>query len=291
MIIPRAVKQVANTALTKTQKFSPEILTVVGIAGFIGAGVLAARATLKLEETLDRISEDRRELALDARLENREVDKKALAKAYAKGVLELTKLYGPPVGMAVGATTSILVGHGIMKRRNVALVAAYGVLEKAFGEYRARVIQEFGEDKDREVKSGLHIKETTKDGKTKKTIVKTDDLHFGEYEFMFAENTSIQWSKEADYNMFFLSGQQTYWNDRLYARGHVFLNEVLDALGLAHTPAGAVVGWIRNSETGDHFIDFGFDKWENIAKGSILDGTEGHILLEFNVDGTMWDKI
>lgn len=303
MIIPRSVKTIAEKvggkALVKTQKYSPEILTVVGIAGFVVTVVLAAKATLKLEETLDTINERRREVNQDAQLEDPngrklftdgEIKQK-MTKVYLKGGLELTKLYGPAVGVGVGSITAILAAHGIMQRRQVALTAAYSILEKSFSQYRARVVSDLGEDKDREYRSGLIVHaEVDKDGN--KTITEmTVSRPLNEYEFMFSGDTSYQWSKDLDYNMFFLTSQQTYWNDKLYSRGHVFLNEVLDALGLDHTTAGSVVGWVKDSENGDNFIDFGFDKWENIALGSLVDGTEGHILLEFNVDGTIFDKI
>jgi hypothetical protein len=294
MLIPRNVKGVATKVLGRgvlqTQKYSPEILTVVGIAGFVTAAVLAARATLKLEETLDKIEYDKIVIRQEAIHEGRPVDSKDLFKAYLKGSLELTKLYGPAFSIAVGSTASILVAHGIMKRRNVALVAAYTVLEKSFGEYRKRVISEYGEDKDKEFKSGVYTKEITKNGKKVKVVDHVDRDALTEYQRFF-DSSNVNWSKEADYNTFFLTSMQNYYNDRLIARGHVFLNEVYDALGFEHTSAGSVVGWLANSEKGDNFIDFGMDKWENIVAGAHIDGTEGHILLEFNVDGTIFDKI
>lgn len=294
MLIPRNIKSVAVKTLGRgvlqTQKYSPEILTVVGIAGFVTAAVLAAKATLKLEETLDKIQEDRIAINRDALLDDRPVNQKDLFKAYLNGALELTKLYGPSVAIAVGSTASILVAHGIMQRRNVALVAAYTVLEKSFGEYRKRVIAEYGEERDAEFKSGVHTKEVTKGGKKVRVVDHVDKDALTEYQRFFDES-NLNWSKESDYNIFFLTSHQNYWNDRLHARGHVFLNEIYEALGFPHTPAGSVVGWLSDSEKGDNFIDFGMDRWENIVRGSYIDGVEGHILLDFNVDGTIYDKI
>ena len=98
------------------------------------------------------------------------------------------------------------------------------------------------------------------------------------------------WSKEPEYNLIFLRCQQNYANDLLKARGHVFLNEVYDMIGVPRSKAGSVVGWILTGNAGDHFIDFGiFDDEDNIR--DFVNGREGSILLDFNVDGVIYDKI
>jgi hypothetical protein len=75
-------------------------------------------------------------------------------------------------------------------------------------------------------------------------------------------------------------------NDLLRARGHVFLHEVLDTLGIQRTPESAIVGWIFDSENpdhiGDNFIEFNIRDYQS---------EYGYILLDFNVDGTIFDKI
>lgn len=289
MIIPRNVKTIAQNiggkGLVKVQKYSPEILTAVGVAGFVGTVILAARATLKLEDTVDKIQLEIHEIK-----EGRDTSGKKLAGAYIKGGFELAKLYAPTVALGAVSITSILSAHGIMNRRQAGLVAAYAVLEKGFDEYRKRVIDEFGEDKDKEFLSGVKYTVMEQDGEDKREVQQLLRNDLGEYQRIFGKDNQY-WSKNPDANVFFLTSHQNWFNDRLQGRGHVFLNEVLETLGFDHTPAGAVVGWVRDSEKGDGFIDFGADKWENIVYGAHYDGNEGHILLEFNVDGPIWDKI
>jgi hypothetical protein len=79
----------------------------------------------------------------------------------------------------------------------------------------------------------------------------------------------------------------------LRARGHLFLNEVYAGLGLSHTKAGAIVGWVfdRNNENGDNFVDFGFLSPETDMPYDFNLGKNGAILLDFNVDGIIYDKI
>jgi hypothetical protein len=68
----------------------------------------------------------------------------------------------------------------------------------------------------------------------------------------------------------------------------VFLNEAYDALGIERTREGSVVGWVYPSETGDNYISFGMHDMRN---ANFLDGTEPTILLDFNVDGIIYNLI
>jgi hypothetical protein len=64
-------------------------------------------------------------------------------------------------------------------------------------------------------------------------------------------------------------------------------------LGLAHTSAGAIVGWVydRSNEMGDNYADFGC--WDQSTGQPLpfFNGREGAILLDFNVDGPIWQLI
>ena len=88
-----------------------------------------------------------------------------------------------------------------------------------------------------------------------------------------------------------LSTTQAYFNDRLVARGHVFLNEVYDAFGISRTPAGAVVGWTYN-RNGDNFVDLRIGDYLDDLVG---DGDETEVyrswIIDPNVQGVIWDRI
>ena len=147
------------------------------------------------------------------------------------------------------------------------------------------------EDKDEEEKEEKKetkkkkVKKETKEKKVKKEFTVADPNGVSIYAKFFDE-TSTQWTKTPEYNLIFLKGQQQYLNDVLHSRGHVFLNEVYDVLGLDRSKAGAVVGWVLGE--GDDYIDFNLYNKDN---ANFVNGDEGSVLLDFNVDGVIYDLI
>jgi hypothetical protein len=105
----------------------------------------------------------------------------------------------------------------------------------------------------------------------------------------FFDESSVQWRSDYTHNTFFLKTQQNYANDLLKIQGHVFLNEVYDLLGLPRSSAGALVGWVyEGDDIGDNYIDFGIFAPENV---DALNGYVPRFLLDFNVDGVIYDAI
>ena len=99
------------------------------------------------------------------------------------------------------------------------------------------------------------------------------------------------WSKNAEYNLMFLKQQQAYANTLLKNNGYLFLNEVYDMLGIPRSKAGQVVGWIYDEKNpiGDNFVDFGIYDLYNEKARDFVNGYERSIVLDFNVDGNVWD--
>ena len=70
---------------------------------------------------------------------------------------------------------AIIGGHHILRKRNIALAAAYTAVDKGFKEYRGRVLERFGEEVDRELRYNIKAKEiekTVTDANGKETVVK-----------------------------------------------------------------------------------------------------------------------
>lgn len=300
-VIKANVVKVAGRGILITKKYSPEILTGVGVVGIVASTVMACKATLKVDEVLDDAQKKIEKIkyaeeTIDKKDYSEQDYKKDLVIAYTQSGIGFVKLYGPSVTLGVASIACILGAHNIMRKRNVALIAAYKAVEGSFKDYRQRVVEEFGADKDRQFKYGIKNEEVTEteigeDGKKHKvkSVVESVDVdHYSEYAKFFDE-ASPEWKKDSEMNLFFLKCQQNYVNDLLHARGHVFLNEVYDALGIPRTRAGAVVGWVMGN--GDDNIDFGIYELNNERARDFVNGYERSILLDFNVDGVIYDLI
>lgn len=287
-----ATRSIGRTGLI-LKKYSPEILTGVGIATGVAAGVLAVRATLKVEPVIEKINEDLETVKL-LKEESEKFDPKLEAqlkgRAYGVGIVELTKIYWPAISLGAASIACIVGAHGIMKKRNAALVVAYNAIEKTFAEYRDRVEEKLGEAAERDIQLDIRDKEVVDEETGKKKVVSTiGNAGISPYAKFFDEYSQY-WDRNSESNLFFLRAQQNYANDRLNSRGHLFLNEVYEALGIPHTQAGAVVGWVLSSD-GDNFVDFGIYDLENEKAREFVNGIEKSILLDFNVDGVIYDKI
>ena len=311
------ITRTLNKAAFKFKKHSPEILVVAGVVGVVGSTVMACIATTKVNDILDD-TKDQLDKIHEAgeRLENGETlmlkdgeeytveqNKKDLTIVYAQTALKFAKLYAPSVIIGGLSITAILTGHNITRKRNIALAAAYTAVDKSFKEYRGRVVERFGEALDKELKYGIKSKEvdevvTNEDGtesvvkKTVDVVDATNPMNVSEYARFFDDGCA-GWTKDPEYNLMFLRDQQRYANDLLKSKGHLFLNEVYDLLGIPRTKAGQIVGWIYDEKhpNGDNFVDFGIYDTNKTANRDFVNGYERTILLDFNVDGNIWDQM
>ena len=291
----------------KIKKASPEIMVVAGVVGVVTSTVMACKATTKvndiLEETRKQVDDVHNVLDSDVVSEdeyNNDDAKKDLAIIYAQAGVKLIKLYAPSVIVGALSITGILASHKILKKRNVALTAAYATIDRSFKEYRGRVVERFGKELDRELRYNIkaqEIEEKTvdKDGNEiveKKTISVVDPNMYSDYARIF-DNGSMGWTKDPEYNLMFLKLQQNQANDRLRAQGYLFLNDVYDMLGIPRTKAGQIVGWIYDEDNpvGDNFVDFGIYDIYNEKACDFVNGRERSIVLDFNVDGNILDMI
>lgn len=299
--IMKSVNGMASKTVMKLKKHSPEILVVAGIAGTVVSAVLACKATTKVAEildetkgTLDTIHEGMETGAINGQEYTTEDGKKDTVVVYAQTGMKLAKLYAPAIILGTLSITSILASNNILRKRNVALGAAYAAIDKSFKEYRGRVIERFGEQVDTELKYGIKAKkfeeievdpETGKKKKVKKTVMVADPNLQSDYAVYF-DSKSRNYETNPDYNRMFLKAQQAFANDKLQTRGHLFLNEVLDDLDLPRTPAGQIVGWTKDGPDG--YVNFRIVEVERETE----DGRhEPALLLDFNVEGNIWEKM
>lgn len=304
-IMKNATRTFSKMSL-KLKKHSPEVLIVAGVVGVVTSAVMACKATTKLNAILDDskkeidqihyCSDHPEELAKEYTVED---SKKDLTIVYTQTGIQLVKLYAPAVVLGALSLSAIIASNNILRKRNVALTAAYATIDKSFKNYRSRVIERFGEELDKELKYNVKAKEIEetvidKDG-NEKTVKKTVNVAYPEHSdyARFFDESCAGWEKDAELNLMFLKRQQEYANEKLRANGYLFLNDVYEMLGFQKTKAGQIVGWIYDEDNviGDNMVDFGIYDLYDEKKRDFVNGYERSILLDFNVDGNILDML
>lgn len=305
--ILKSVKTIGVGVLSKVKQASPEILLGLGTATIVTGIIFACKKTKKAEEVLDehlktRETIDKIEVGTKIEHEGTELvytkkdRSKDLTTLYFNTTKELVKVYALPSGLIFAGFGMIFSGFGILKHRNAQLLAASTAIAEAFKEYKEKVKEAIGSEKEKDIR--FNAKEETveeekedKDGKKKKTKkkIKTySDLANDPYARCFDE-FNPNWKNDNNQNKTFLLIAQNWANDLYNARGHVFLNEVYDLLGFDHTSTGAVSGWVKGK--GDDYISFGIEDGVMEANRAFNRGEEPSIWLDFNVDGVILDYI
>lgn len=293
-----------SKAELKLKKHSPEILVVSGVIGMIGTVVTACKATTKVDsvieeakEKVDQIHEvsERKDISDRYNKQDRQRD---LTIVYTQTAVKFAKLYWLPIVLGITSTASILAGHGILKKRNAALAAAYAAIDTSFKDYRGRVVERFGEKVDYELKHGIKAEKVSEalvtDEDDNKNIESESQSFYSSlsgYAKIFDE-TNPYWERDSDFNYNFLHGKEKIANHKLKAKGYLFLNEVYSLLGFPETKAGQVVGWIYNPDdtSRDNYVDFGLFNPKNKGARAFINGYDKSVIIDFNVDGVIYDN-
>ena len=294
----------------KLKKHSPEILVVAGVIGTVTSAVMACKATLKVNDVIDETKEtienihccaDKGLKTADGEEYTQEVANKELTIVYIQTGWKFAKLYGPAVLLGVASIGCMVGSNQILRKRTIALGAAFTAMDRSFKEYRGRVIERFGKDLDRELRfntKAKQIEETVVDENGKETTVtKTVEIvdpnvAHSIYSVVFCEGNT-GWTKNAELNKVFLLQQQNYANDKLRLNGVLTLNEVYDMIGAPRTAYGQLAGWVytEDSSVGDNFVDFGIFDINSEKKCDFINGIERSIILDFNCIGNILDYI
>ena len=156
--IMNKMPSIVHKSLFQLKKHSPEILIVGGVIGTVTSAVMACKATTKLndileesKDTIDKIHEVTADEAYADRYSEEDA-KKDLTITYVQTGLKIAKLYAPSVVLGAFSIGCMVASNNILRKRNIALAAAYATVDKSFKEYRGRVVERFGEAVVRELK-------------------------------------------------------------------------------------------------------------------------------------------
>jgi len=292
--VPNKISRTLALSVLKTKKNSPSLFFGVGLVGVVGGTVLACKATLQLPDILEDFQDEVNDLKNvgDTRVANPtdNYDEKELQKdllyVYSKNSLSVAKLYAPAAVVGTVSVAALTGSHVTLKRRNASLTAAFSGVAAAYDEYRKRVKTELGVDRELDIYHAAENKIINRPDGITEVVKVVDPNKWSSYARIFDES-SPYWEKGPGINKLYVQAAQNYFNNKLHVRGHVFLNEVYDHFGFEHTQPGAIVGWVLGSD-GDNYIDFGmFDAYN----ANFVNENERSIILDFNVDGVIFDKL
>lgn len=279
----------------------PTVATVGGVAGLVGAMVLAVHVSVK---KLPDIVEARKARAeeIETAAERgipEDIIKKDKLRNSAGFALDVVKAYSPVLALEGVSIISILSAHGEMNRRNAAMVAAYESMAIGLRSYRDRVAEKLGEEEESRLYLGtssatIEGEEVNPETGRKRKTHESIDILGGELPpktLVFEEFVSTpegepnigsrRWVRDMATNRFSVQTVQNYMNDRLQICGWVSVNEVLEELGFDRIPSGQYWGWVAEEGV---YIDLSMKTIYRSGRTG-EDGSYGHhpaLLLELN---------
>jgi len=290
------------TGVARISKHAPTILSITASAGVIATGYLAWKAGTRFEDVEGRDWDRRKECLKNADIIPDEDVPKIERKNRILFILDTVRTVAPAAIVGAATITMIYFSNSISKKRLAAMGAAYATLQTAFDGYKRTMVEALGKES---VEKILKPK-IPNVGKSAEEILSSDNKSdsanvsdavvnslkaLSPYARIIAEESSTCWDPNEDYTSQNISAVQLWANRRLERKGHLFLNEVFDQLGLSRTREGAVVGWLKNGE-GDNYVSFGdFDASIYRVPSDDYTRVDSNFIVDFNVDGVIWDRI
>jgi hypothetical protein len=213
------VSQIFKSAQAGIVKHGPEILTGLGIAGFLTAIGLAVKAT---PAAMNSVEKKKDELQVD--------------KLKPIDTIKATWKHYIPTLAVVGASTACVIGAStVSAKRNAALVAACKFTETAFTEYKEKVVETIGERKEKTVNEAISKDRIEKNPVTEKNVVFTERGNTLCYDVPSDRyfRSDIEQLKKGVNEL----------NRRMLHESYISLNEYYAEIGLHSTESGDILGW------------------------------------------------
>lgn len=270
----QSVRSTFKSISKAIEKHAPEILTGVGVAGFVATTVTAVKVT---PQAIKNIEEAKKEKAKEG--ESVE-DVKLEPVEYVKCTW---KLYLPVVVTGVSSIACVIGATRINLKRNAALVAACTLSENRFGEYKDKVKELLGEKKEQNVRDEIAKDKITSDPVRSEEIIRTGkgetlcyDAISGRYFY-----SDIDEIKRA----------LNFLNNQLLYDESVSLNDLYDLLGLEPNGCGEDFGWNRARPGWGGLVEPSFSS-QLTADGIpcvVLDFIEGPFYTGYSLHGSSFE--
>lgn len=217
------IKAIAKYTEKLVSDNTPLILTTIGVTGALTTAFLTGKASFKAAEVIRD-----EQLKIDLAEKGRPLEFKDNAEL-------VWKLYIPAVVCAGLTVTAIISANRIGTRRAAALASAYSISEKAFVDYKEKVLDKIGEKKELEVRDAVAQDRISKNPPSESTMIITEegyvpclDTHSGRY---FKTNMQLLEKAQLDTNF------QILHDD------YASLSDYWERIGLPKTDESDEIGW------------------------------------------------
>ena len=214
------LKQTIKSAEIVLTKYSPGILTGIGIAGMIGATFMAVKATPKAL------------YLIETKKEEAEVEELTSVET----IKTCWKCYIPAALTTVVSAACLIGASTVSAKRNAALATAYSISEAALREYQEKVVEVIGEKKEKAVRDAVAKDQIERDPVTKSEVVIIDSnsntLCYEPLSGRYFKST-IDKIKKAEIKL----------DRQMIQEMYVSLNDFYWEIGLDGTDLGDKMGW------------------------------------------------
>lgn len=211
---------------------SPAILTGVAVTGTITAAVLTGKASYKAAQLIAEAEAPRLE---QSTLTGEDWELEASEK-----VQLVWTLYVPAVSVCVTTIVAMIAANQIGSKRTAAMAAAYTISEKAYGEYREKIVEKLGVNKEQTARDEIAQERVDSYPVSEQQVVMLNErevLCYDQYSGRYF-NSDMETIKKAQNDLNYLILRETYAN----------LNDFYDRIGLDTLPVGDDVGWSSNKQ-------------------------------------------
>ncbi len=278
------MKKVLSTVKYFGKKYAPEIL--LGTAAVAGTAcvVTSCRATLKAKKSWEAHQERKLQIAEKVQEEKitTEESKVEMRKEIVKVGLELAKEYAIPFSLYTATIGCVLGSYKIQKSRLQAISATLSAMSAAYSSLLMRLKNgaEHGLTAEEVLQGKVVCNVENEDGTTEEYVTTLKNPYDSPFKFRF-DRYCTSWEPHHFSNECVLKSEENWANNVLQGQGYLFLNDVLDRLGIPRTKAGQILGWRSNGD-GDCFVDFGVVDCATLTGVNYDDNA---FQLNFNVDG------
>lgn len=140
------ISELAKKAQFFVTENSTAILTGVGVAGTVATAILSGKASFKAAHILS--DPDNRQRLLPEGDRHRPINRMEQLQL-------IWPQYIPAVGVGAVTITSIIFSNRISTKEAAAMAAAYGLSERAFAEYKDKVVEKIGQNKETAVRDEI----------------------------------------------------------------------------------------------------------------------------------------